>query len=141
VVLTRTPVRAGAARRLRGPAAALLGVAVSWAAVALVDPGDGGASLCPWRTLTGLDCPFCGATRAAASLARGDVVEALDHNALLVLVVLPLAAIAWVRWTRRSWQGRATPVTNRSVAVLGAITLAWWILRWAVPWLGSAAAG
>ena len=50
-----------------------------------------GPTPCPWRTLTGLDCPFCGATRAAASLAHGDVVGALDHNALFVLVILPLA--------------------------------------------------
>lgn len=139
--LTGTSVPAGRTRRLRGPGGALLGLAVSWAAVALVDPSDRGPTLCPWRSLTGLDCPFCGATRAAASLAHGDVVGALDHNALLVVVVLPLAAVAWVRWTRRSWQGLPTPVTNRTVAVLGAVTLAWWGLRLLVPWLGSTAAG
>ena len=127
-------------RRAAGPAAVLLGVAAAWAAVAVLRPGDAGPTPCPWRTLTGLDCPFCGATRAAASLAHGDLTAALDHNAFFVLVILPLSLLAWQVWARRSWSGAPPPtVTNRLVAVLMAITLGWWILRLAVPWLGSTA--
>jgi hypothetical protein len=127
-------------RRAAGPAAVLLGVAAAWGAVAVLRPGDAGPTPCPWRTLTGLDCPFCGATRAAASLAHGDLTAALDHNAFFVLVILPLSLLAWQVWARRSWRGAPLPVvTNRLVAVLMAITLGWWILRLAVPWLGSTA--
>lgn len=126
---------------MAGPLVAALGVGAAWAGVALLRPGDAGPTPCPWRSMTGLDCPFCGATRSAADLAAGDVVAALDHNALFVLVVLPLALAAWLAWTARAWRGAPAPVvSNRLVAGLGVVTLAWWVLRLAVPWLGSAAA-
>ena len=123
-----------------GPATAMVGVVAAWAAVAIVRMGDNGPSPCPLRTVTGIDCPFCGATRAASSLAHGDVVAALDHNAFFVLVILPLAAVAWGVWATRSWRRQRTPViANRTVLILMAITLGWWVLRLAVPWLGSTA--
>ncbi len=127
-------------RRMAAPGAALAGVAATWLVVAAADPGDGGPTLCPWRAVTGLDCPFCGATRAAAALGRGDVVAALDHNALLVVVIVPLAIGAWILWARRAWRaGPAVTVTNKAVGILMAVTLAWWALRLAVPWLDSVA--
>lgn len=128
------------ARRLRGPVAGLLTVGVAWAGVALVRPGDAGPTPCPWRTITGLDCPFCGATRSAAALAHGDVALALDHNAFFVLVIVPLAAAAWLAWVVRAWQGRpAATVPTRVLVGLMVLTGAWWALRLVVPWLGSGA--
>ena len=125
-------------RSLTSPVAVLVGVSVTWLAVAALRPGDTGPTPCPWRIVTGLDCPFCGATRAAASLAHGDLVTALDHNALFVLVILPLAVLAWGVWAARSWRGQPAPViANRTVLVLMAVTTGWWVLRLAVPWLGS----
>ncbi len=127
-------------RSLLGPAVVLAGVGVAWFTARALQLGDNGPTPCPWRTLTGLDCPFCGATRSAASLARGDLVAALDHNALFVLVILPLAVLAWGIWAARSWRGLPAPViANRTVLVLMGITLGWWVLRLAVPWLGSSA--
>jgi hypothetical protein len=127
-------------RSLRAPVAVVAGVGVAWLAVASLGLADNGPTPCPWRTLTGLDCPFCGATRAAASLARGDIVMALDHNALFVLVILPLALVAWGVWAARAWRGLPSPViANRTVLVLMAVTAGWWVLRLAVPWLGSTA--
>ncbi|HYN56630.1 MAG TPA: DUF2752 domain-containing protein [Motilibacterales bacterium] len=127
-------------RSVAGPAAVLAGVSVAWLAVAALRPGDTGPTPCPWRLLTGLDCPFCGATRAAASLASGDLVTALDHNALFVMVILPLAVLAWGIWAARSWRGQPAPViANRTVLILMAVTTGWWVLRLAVPWLGSTA--
>jgi hypothetical protein len=127
-------------RRMTGPLGTLATVGAAWAVVALLRPGDAGPTPCPWRTLTGLDCPFCGSTRAAATLASGDVIGALDHNALFVLGILPLAAVAWLVWAGRAWRGTPTPiVSNRMVVVLMGLTLAWWALRLAVPWLGSSA--
>jgi hypothetical protein len=123
-----------------GPAAVAAGVGAAWLAAASLRIGDSGPTLCPWRTLTGLDCPLCGSTRAAASLAHGDVIAALDHNALFVLVILPLALLAWGVWATRSWRGLPMPViANRTVLILVAVTAGWWALRLAVPWLGSAA--
>lgn len=138
----RAPERqAPFSRRMAGPLVTALGVGGAWVGVILLRPGDAGPTPCPWRWLTGLDCPFCGATRSAADLAAGDVVSALDHNALFVLVILPLAVLAWLAWTARAWRGApAWVVSNRLVLGLGAVTLAWWALRLAVPWLGSTAA-
>jgi hypothetical protein len=128
----------GPVRRLAAPLAALGITALAVAAVASVDVDGSGPSFCPFRTLTGLDCPFCGSTRAAGALARGEVVPALDHNALFVLVILPLAVLAWVLWLRRAWRGQRFPdVPTRLVVGLMALTGAWWVLRLAVPWLGS----
>jgi Protein of unknown function (DUF2752) len=127
-------------RSLRAPLAVAAGVGAAWLAAASLRLSDSGPTPCPWRMLTGLDCPFCGATRSAASLARGDVVAALDHNALFVLVILPLAVVAWGIWAARSWRGLPAPViANRTVLVLMAVTAGWWVLRLAVPWLGSTA--
>ncbi len=128
-------------QRLTGPAAALGVVGVSWAAVAVLRPSDAGPTPCPWRSITGLDCPFCGSTRSAAALAHGDVVTALDHNALFVLAILPLSALAWLLWTRRLWRGEPPlDVPARVVLALVGLTAVWWVVRLAVPWLGSAAA-
>ncbi len=127
-------------RELAGPVTTFAVVAASWVAVAALRPGDSGPTPCPWRTITGLDCPFCGSTRAAVALANGDVGTALDHNALFVLGVLPLALLAWLLWLTSAWRRRPTPsVSTRVVGILIAITLGWWVLRLAVPWLGSAA--
>ncbi len=37
---------------------------------------------CPFRTLTGLPCPTCGATRSLIHLAHGDIIDALMMNPL-----------------------------------------------------------
>lgn len=92
-------------RRLVAPltvGALTLGAAVY---VALVDPNEPGHyPLCPTKALTGLDCPACGGLRATHALLRGDVVGALDHNAFVVLVLLPAAVVAWVAWVVRAWR-------------------------------------
>ena len=46
---------------------------------------------CPIYKLTHLQCPGCGATRAAAVL-RGDFAEAIHFNALVTLL-LPFVAV------------------------------------------------
>ena len=53
---------------------------------------------CPLLSLTGIQCPLCGSTRAAGALAEGDVAAAWGYNALLVLV-LPILIVCAVAWT------------------------------------------
>ncbi|MGE0732612.1 MAG: DUF2752 domain-containing protein [Acidimicrobiia bacterium] len=53
---------------------------------------DVGAVLCPFRTLTGHDCPGCGSTRAIAALAKGDIADAVNYNALAVTAMVVLTA-------------------------------------------------
>lgn len=43
---------------------------------------------CPLYTLTGLACPGCGMTRGFHALFHGDVLTALDFNALIPLAVI-----------------------------------------------------
>lgn len=52
---------------------------------------------CPLLTSLGMYCPFCGSTRAAESVLRGDLAAAWGWNPILLiaLVVTGLAAIAW----------------------------------------------
>ncbi len=47
---------------------------------------------CTVKTLTGLDCPGCGAQRAIHAMLHGHILEALRLNALFV-VELPLLVL------------------------------------------------
>jgi hypothetical protein len=97
-------------RRLVAPLAVGALTLCSLAYVGLVDPNQPGHyPLCPTKALTGLDCPGCGGLRATHALVTGDVVGALDHNALVVLVILPLAVAAWVAWLVRCWREPMEP--------------------------------
>lgn len=72
---------------------------------------------CPLRETTGVPCPLCGSTRAFASLAGLDFLEALRLNPLVCLVACGLGALwllalarvagpmAWLQ--RRSGVGRS----------------------------------
>lgn len=44
--------------------------------------------VCPLYSLTGLACPGCGLTRGFHALLHGDIVTALDFNALIPVFVL-----------------------------------------------------
>ncbi len=46
---------------------------------------------CPFHTLTGLDCPGCGSTRALHELVHGHVGAAMRLNPLAVLALPALA--------------------------------------------------
>ena len=53
--------------------------------------------LCLFHSLTGWNCPGCGATRAAYQLLHGHLLRALHDNALFVLTLAALAAqSAWL---------------------------------------------
>ncbi len=94
-------------------------------AAALIDPA-GGPTLCPFKAMTQLDCPLCGATRAAHALFRGNVVGALDFNAVFVLGA-PLLLWTVFVLLRRSFGGRAARLPRISrptlLAALGAVGL------------------
>lgn len=80
-----------------GRRAALARAAVPLGALCLcatVEPRDrAGFVLCPFRLLTGLLCPFCGMTRAVASVIRFRWNEAIEYH-----VFGPLVASALVAW-------------------------------------------
>jgi hypothetical protein len=91
-----------------------------------------------------LDCPGCGATRAAHQLLNGHVMAALDLNVLFVLAVPFLAWWAVARLTR-GFGGPVWPVPRVSaqwVRVAVVVLIAFGVLR-NLPmepfhWLGTA---
>ncbi len=92
-----------AARPAAVAVAALGGLTYLWA----VDPNaPGHYPGCPILAVTGLYCPGCGTLRALHALTHGDVLRALDLNALLVTVGLPVLVLGWAVWARREWTGR-----------------------------------
>jgi hypothetical protein len=52
---------------------------------------------CPFRAITGWDCPLCGGTRMGSALLHGDVPAAFSSNplALLGLLVVGLLGFLW----------------------------------------------
>ena len=94
--------------------------------VGLADPHRPGFLFpaCPFRAMTGWDCPGCGGIRMTHDLLHGDVAAAVTDNAF-VLVGAPLLAL-WllVRWRR----GRALmPIP--AMVIIGVAAIAWTVLR------------
>jgi Protein of unknown function (DUF2752) len=52
-------------------------------------------TLCGFHRLTGHECPLCGLTRGICALAKGQVRQALDFNALTPLAFTMLFALFW----------------------------------------------
>lgn len=52
---------------------------------------------CPFRMVTGWDCPLCGGTRMGSALLHGDVGAAFAFNplALLLVAVLGVVGVLW----------------------------------------------
>lgn len=70
--------------------------------IGLADPHRPGFIFpgCPFRALTGWDCPGCGGLRMTHDLLHGDLAAAATDN-VFALIGLPLLAV-WllVRWRR-----------------------------------------
>jgi hypothetical protein len=77
------------------------------------------STICPFRALTGLPCPFCGGTTAASRLGRGDLRGALAASPLAVVMlgIWPLVgAISPPRW----WRRRRLRITAIVLILIGA---------------------
>ena len=109
-------------------AAALAGCAL----VAVVDPNRTQLfPACPFRSLTRLDCPGCGATRALHALTQGALGQAVGLNLLVVLLV-PLAVWAWVGWLARTqgWSGPELGVPpSWAMRAIPVVLVGFWVLR------------
>lgn len=128
-------------RRLGGPAAVLVSAAAVGWVVREVDPGQPGHyPLCPFRALTGWDCPGCGSVRALHAVANGDVAAGLDHN-LMTVLALPVLLGIWFAWSRRLVLGRprVTLPDSRLVTGLAVVLVVFAVVRNlpGVPFLGS----
>ena len=79
---------------------------------------------CPFKLLTGLNCPACGGLRMTHDLLHGQIGSAVTDNVFL-LVGLPLLAV-WLlmRWRRGD---RLMPPAAMIVVAVTAIT--WTVVR------------
>lgn len=112
--------------RLYGASAsgALLAGALGY--IGLVDPHNTKSVYpqCPFRMLTGWNCPFCGGLRMTHDLLHGDLAASINDNVFL-LVGIPLL-IGWLVLRRRLGR-RPLPVAAVVTIVVAAI--AWTVLR------------
>ena len=141
--LARVPDLVGTrARRLRGPVGTAAAVGVAALALHVRDPHQQGSwGLCPFKAITGWDCPACGGLRAVNDLGHGQLVEAA-HSNLFFVASLPLVVGLWLLWLRRGWTGddsRVLPaavVRPLTIAAAG-VLLAFTIYRntpWGAAW-------
>lgn len=106
-----------------GGGAALVG---ALAYIGIADPHRPGFLVppCPFKTMTGWDCPACGGLRMTHDLLHGDLAAAVTDN-LFLLIGLPALA-AWLIARRRL--GRSLlPIP--AIAVIVIAVIAWTVAR------------
>ncbi|MFZ4514849.1 MAG: DUF2752 domain-containing protein [Acidimicrobiia bacterium] len=124
-----------AARRLPASVAPLaVGAAAvaGCAFVAMNDPSHARLWVCPFKAMTGLPCPGCGATRAAYQLMQGNIGAAIQFNAVAVFLVFPLLIALYVLWALPRLGGPQLVklrMPTWAAWTLLAITLTWWTVR------------
>ena len=79
---------------------------------------------CPFKWLTGWECPGCGGLRMTHDLLHGDLAAAVVDNVFLLLGLPSLAVWLLVRWRRGE---RLMPVPAVVTIVVAAV--AWTIVR------------
>ncbi|OBF79667.1 hypothetical protein A5791_10775 [Mycobacterium sp. 852002-51163_SCH5372311] len=94
--------------------------------IGLVDPHNPHSvyPLCPFKLLTGWNCPLCGGLRMVHDLLHGDLAASVNDN-IFALVGIPLLA-GWIVLRRR--QGRSLLPVPATVTVI-VLTIAWTVLR------------
>lgn len=94
--------------------------------VGVVDPHRPGSLFpaCPFKLLTGWDCPACGGLRMTHDLLHGDFAAAVVDNVFL-LVGLP-TLLAWILLRRH--QGRRI-MTKPAITVVAVLAIMWTVVR------------
>jgi len=86
---------------------------------------------CPFRAVTGLECPGCGTARGVHELLHGRPMSAFMLNPLLVLYA-PFLVRGFLSSVALVTTGRALPpleIDARWIWLLLAVTLAFWMVR------------
>ncbi|ORB86953.1 hypothetical protein B1987_27870 [Mycobacterium kansasii] len=97
--------------------------------IGLVDPhrGDSLYPHCPFKLLTGWNCPACGGLRMTHDLLHGQVVAAINDNVFLLFLLTGIPILAgWSLLRRR--HGRSV-LPQPLIMTLAVATVAWTVLR------------
>ncbi len=94
--------------------------------VGLVDPHkpDSVFPVCPFRLLTGWNCPACGGLRMVHDVLHGNLAAALSDNVFLLVGIPVLVGCVLLR--RRSGK---TPLPLPAAATVVIAMLAWTVVR------------
>jgi hypothetical protein len=94
--------------------------------VGLADPHRPGFLFppCPFKALTGLECPGCGGIRMTHDVLHGDFAAAITDN-VFALVGLPLLAV----WLLVRWRRGQTLMPVAAMVTIGIAGLAWTVVR------------
>jgi hypothetical protein len=79
---------------------------------------------CPFKLLTGWNCPACGGLRMTHDILHGDLAAAFVDNAF-ALIGLPML-LAWVLVRRR--QGKPTSTKTTMIVIIVAV-VTWTVVR------------
>ena len=94
-------------------------MAVGSGAVAYFDPSRANVfPVCPLYALTGFACPGCGLTRGFHALFHGDILTALDFNALIP-VWIGIFGYLWISLVLFAVRGKGLPMWPARPAFLG----------------------
>jgi len=82
---------------------------------------------CPFRALTGWDCPFCGGTRMGDALLHGDIRTAFEFNPL-ALVGMLIMGVLGVLWAVEAAGGPAVRLPRSLAERLRGVRLSYWLV-------------
>jgi len=113
-------------RRLNGVLGSTALFAGALAYVGFMDPHRAGSLFlpCPFKLLTGWNCPACGGLRMTHDLLHGDLAAAVVDNVFL-LVGIP-ALVAWIL-VRRQRGERVMPTP--AIVVIAVAAIVWTVSR------------
>lgn len=94
--------------------------------IGLNDPHRPGSLFpaCPFKALTGWNCPACGGLRMTHDLLHGDLGAAVVDNVFL-LVGLPLLAV----WLLMRWRRGQSLMPVPAIVVIVVATVTWTVAR------------
>ena len=94
--------------------------------VGLADPHRPGFVFpaCPFKLLTGWNCPACGGLRMTHDLLHGDLAAAAVDNVFL-LVGLPALLV----WILVRWRTGRPIMTTPAVVVIAVLAITWTVVR------------
>ncbi len=94
--------------------------------VGLVDPHNTNSvyPLCPFKWLTGWNCPFCGGLRMTRDLLHGDLAASINDN-IFLLIGIPMLA-GWVLMRHRHGKS-SLPIP--AVLTIAVAAIVWTVLR------------